>query len=111
MSKNLVRAGYDYVGKYTFYLDGVPEDLSGASLIECSLKNAAKTVELITDTAQSNGATGASWASGVVVISFLAAQTVGLSPGDGFIEVAVVNGGLRIPYDDIPVIIEAGFTL
>ncbi len=111
MIKQILRAGYDFIGQYTFYLDKAPEDLSAATLIEWSLKNATKTVELITDTTQDSGASGASWSTGVVILQFSAAQTVGLSPGDGFIEVAVVKGGLRLPYPDIPVTIEAGFTL
>ncbi len=110
MNKQIVRAGYDFIGQYTFYLDGIAEDLSSASLIECSLKNEAKTSELIADTSQNSGATGASWASGVVVIQFSAAQTVGLTAGNGYIEVAVVKGGLRLVYPDIAVVIEAGLT-
>ncbi len=110
MSSNriLLRAGYDFVGKFLCKLDGTAEDLSTASLIEASLVNEVKTTELIADTAQTN-ANGADWATGVVSVVFAAAATTGLSPGNAWIEIAVVLAGKRLAYEHIPVVIEAGW--
>lgn len=105
----LIRAGYDFGRIFTFLLDGDPEDLSGAT-IETSLKNEDKSAELITDTAQVDG-DPASWADGEVLIRFPAASTLTLQPQRAWIEVAVVQDGIRLPYEDIPVVVEAGFTL
>lgn len=109
MARILIRAGYDFARLFSFKKDGVAEDLSTAT-IEASLKNEAKTTELITDTAQTDG-NGATWSAGDVILRFAAAATTGLSPGNAWIEVAVILAGARLPYEDIPVAIEAGYTL
>ncbi len=107
VARNLIRSGYDYEREYTFRVDGEPEDLSAAT-IEASLVSEDKQSELITDTAQSNVL--GSWVDGRVVIRFPAASTTNLSPGRAWIEVAAVIGGIRLPYDSIPVIVEKGWT-
>ena len=109
MSRVLIRAGYDFARSFTFKLEGDVEDLSTAT-IEACLKNEGKTAELITDTAQANTAP-ASWATGIVVLRFPAASTTSLTPGNAWIEVAVVLSGARLAYEDIPVVIEAGYAL
>jgi hypothetical protein len=105
----LLRSGYDFARRFTLYLDGVPEDLSAAT-IEASLKNEDKSAELITDTAQSNVG-DADWANGDVVVRFAAADSAALEPQRAWIELAVVISGVRLPYEDIPVVIEKGYTL
>lgn len=110
MAKTLIRTGYDFTKKYTLKLDGTAENLSTASLIEASLVSGDKLSELIVDTAQTNTG-GADWANGVVVVNFTAAQTAAIALGDAWIELAVVLGGLRLPYDSIPVVVEKGWTL
>ncbi len=107
----LLKKGYDFAIKRTFYLDGVAENLSAAT-IKASLLNEGKTSELIADVTQTDGG-GATWSSGVVIIRFTAAQTAaGISAaGNGHIEVSVVVGGIRYAYEDIPVAIEIGYSL
>ncbi len=109
MAKILIRSGYDFARKFLAKLDGVVEDLSAAT-IEASLKNEAKTTELITDTAQAN-TSPAAWVSGQVVVRFPAASTAGLAAQNAWIEVAIVVSGERFPVDDIPCVIETGYTL
>lgn len=103
----LIRTGFDFESPpLTFYVAGEPEDLSAAT-IEAVLKSEDKSTELIADTAQVDGS-GASWADGVVVIRFPLADTTALTPGRAWIEVAVVLSGIRLPYEDLPVVIEEG---
>lgn len=109
MAKILIRSGYDFSRKFLFELDGSAENLAAAT-IKASLKNEAKTSELITDTAQTNTG-GADWSAGQVILRFPAASTTGLTPGNAWIEVSVVLSGERMAYEDIPVTVEAGYTL
>ncbi len=108
MSRILIRQGYDFDRRRTFKVDRVAQDLSGASISIC-LKNEAKTVELIADTAQTD--TGdADWQNGIVILRFASGQTTGLSTfGNAFIEISVEIGGVKQAYEDIPVVIERGF--
>ncbi len=109
MRRVILRSGYDFDRVFTFRVDGDPEDLSAAT-ISASLKNEDKSAELITDTPQTDGAP-ASWEDGEVLVRFGAGQTAALSPQRAWIEVAVVLGGVRLPYEDIPVVVEKGFVL
>jgi hypothetical protein len=108
----LIRIGYDFRRVLTLTLDGVAEDVSGATAIYASVKNISKTTELIADTSLSSVDTGAAWASGLVTVSFTAAQTAAIVQAqDGWLEIALKIGGKRLPYDDLPVIIETGYAL
>ncbi len=109
MLRPLMRAGYDFSWKFTFDVDGEPEDLSAAT-ISISLKNEAKTSELITDTSQTN--TGdADWANGIVVLRFTKTQTSGLATQNAFIEISVTKTLEKIPYRDIAIDVETGVNL
>lgn len=106
----LLRTGYDFARAIRITSNGTNENLTGAT-IKASLKNAAKTTELITDTAQSSGATGADWSTGLVVITFTAASTAALTAGTAWIEISIVLSGTRLPTNDIAVDIQTGYTL
>ncbi len=109
MARIIMRSGYDFARKFTFKLDGVAEDLSAAT-IKASVKNDTKTSEIIIDTAQTNTG-GADWANGIVVLAFTSSQTAALAAQNAYIEIAVVISGQRIPYEDVPIVIETGYTL
>lgn len=104
----IIRSGYDFAREFTVRVDGVAEVLTGAT-IEASLKNEDKSAELIADVAQSDGAP-ANWAAGKVVVRFTAVTTAGLTPQRGWIELGIVKDGLRLPVEDIAVVIEKGWT-
>jgi len=111
MAVPLIRSGYDVAVALRVRVDGANEDLSAAT-IKASLVNAAKTSELIADTAQSAAAAGAAWGSGLVVVEFSAAQTTGLSPADvAYIELAITLSGKRLPVEHVPVKVETGWTV
>lgn len=110
MPSPLIRSGYDVSILLRVRVDGANEDLSAAT-ISASLVSADKTSELIADTAQSSGATGASWADGLVAVVFPAASTTSLAIGTGNIELAIVKASVRLPCESIPVRIEKGWTL
>jgi hypothetical protein len=111
-SHMLIRTGYDFRRVLRLTLDGAAEDVSGATAIYASVKNMAKTSELIADTLLSSVDTGAAWASGLVTVSFTAAQTALISQAqEGWLEIALKTGGKRLPYEDLPVIIETGYAL
>ncbi|MBA3622957.1 MAG: hypothetical protein H0W48_00505 [Methylibium sp.] len=106
----LLRSGYDFERRFSLSLDGQPEDLSAAT-ITASLKNQAKTSELIADVSQANTGAGVSWSTGEVAVRFPAASTAALQPASAWLEIAVVLGGKRLAYEDIPVVIETGHAL
>ena len=111
MAIPLIRSGYDVKIMVRVRVDSGNEDLTGAT-IEASLVDAAKTAELIVDTAQSSGAAGASWSTGLVAVVFTAAQTAALVAADtAFIELGITLSGIRLPCDSVPVRIEKGWTL
>jgi len=110
MPPPIIRSNYDVVVQVRIRSDGANENLSAAT-IKASLVNADKSAELIADTVQSSDATGAAWASGLVVVEFSLAQTSALVPGSAFIELAITNGGKRTPTNSIPVTIEKGWTV
>lgn len=109
MANFLIRSGYDFAERVQLDFDGVPEDVSSAT-IEASLVSYDKTSELITDTAQTNSGTGVDWSLGIVGIVFPASATTSLTPQRAWIELAVVIGSSRLPYPSIPVTIEKGWT-
>lgn len=109
MAAIVLSTGKDFARKFRLKLDGAAEDVSTYT-IECSVKNAAKTSELIPDTAQTNTG-GAAWASGEVIIRFPASATTGLTPQDAWIETTVFISGEKFHVDDIPIVIETGYTL
>lgn len=109
MRRIILRSGYDFDRIFVLRLDGDPEDLSAAT-IKASLKNEDKSAELIVDTAQTDGAP-ASWEDGEVLVRFSAGQTAALQPQRAWIELAVVIAGVRLPYEDIPVVVEKGWVL
>ncbi len=109
MRRIILRSGYDFDRVFVFRIDGDPEDLSAAT-ISASLKNEDKSAELIPDTPLAN-VSPASWATGEVLIRFGAGQTATLQPQRAWIEVAVVIAGVRLPYEDIAVVVEKGWVL
>lgn len=109
-NRYLIRAGYDFERIFTFLIDGSVEDLSAAA-IKASLKNDAKTLELIVDTSQTNTGTDVDWRTGEVAIRFPASLTAALTAQNAWIEVAVVLAGIRLPYADLPAVVELGYVL
>lgn len=111
MSAPLIRSGYDVSILVRVRVNGVNEDLSTAT-IKASLVNADKSAELITDTAQSSSATGASWAAGLIAVEFTAAQTASLTAAAANLEIAITtSGGKRVPCESVPVRVEKGWTI
>ena len=111
MAIPLIRSGYDAKIMVRVRVDGTNENLTGAT-VEASLVDATKTTELIVDTAQSSGTTGADWASGLVAVVFNAAATTALVAADvAYIELGITLSGTRLPCDSVPVRIEKGWTL
>lgn len=116
-SRITLRTGYDFSHKFKARLDGVQEDLSTATAIKASIKSYDKTVEYVADVAQTNTGTAA-WATGDIVVRFAASATTAINAQiapkvavAAWIEVAVTIGGERLAYDDIPILIEYGWTV
>lgn len=113
----ILRSGYDFSRRVLVTKDGTAESLSGAT-IKASLKNANKSVELIADTAQSSSAEGADWANGIVTVIFSSSLTSALTvtnqatgQNKAWLELSIVKSGARVPCNDLPVIIEKGWTV
>lgn len=114
----LIRSGYAFANRFVVELDGAAEPLDGATVVAC-LKDQNKTTELIADVTCSPSASGADFPNGVIVVEFPAVATAPLAalipdgqPSfDAWLEIAVVFGSLRLPANDVPVVVERGFAL
>jgi hypothetical protein len=110
----LATVGDDWAHKITLYEDGVLKDVSSASDISVALQDHGGW-QVIAPTACASGATGAAWATGVVVLPFTAATTVlawrasTLSRQNEYLlELQVTLGGLRETWPLIPVLVQNG---
>lgn len=103
-----MRSGYDFSRRFQVTLDGIAENLTGATIVAV-LKNQAKSAELIADTAQSSGSTGANWPTGQVVVAFPKTATTSLTPQIAWLEIGITVGGEKLPAEDVPIVIEKGW--
>ncbi len=107
--------GLDFAAPLDIYAQGTGEleDVSSATIV-ASLLSADGATELIADTAQSSASSGATWASGRVVVQFPLASTntaaiiaaVGTTLRIG---IKITSGGLTQSLSLIPVEIVKGY--
>ncbi len=98
--------GDDWALGFTLYDGGTVKNVSSATISAALQTNAGATA--IAATALSSSATGAAWATGVVVAGFTAAQTAALSDGDYFLEIEVTLSGAKTTWPLVPVSVQAG---
>lgn len=94
-------AGDDWFYSFTLYEDGLPVNVSGATITAA--------VRTLTDqlavpvTVQSAASSGASWSTGIVIVAFPNALTVGLTAMEYFIELDVFLNARYHTWPLIPV--------
>jgi hypothetical protein len=76
---------------------GAPLNLTGAT-IKAAVVSSDHSSVWIPEVTCSSGASGASWATGVVVIEFTAAQTTPSPAGKALIEIQVTLAGKKTPF-------------
>lgn len=89
----IVTPGDDIAITRDLYEDGVLVNLTGAT-INAALQN-ARGQQYIATTLQSSSTSGASWATGRVVVAFTAAQSIALNRGDAWLEIEVIRSGKK----------------
>jgi hypothetical protein len=110
----LIKTGYDFRRVVTILEDGAPMNLTGATAGKAVLKNRVKSLELIADTVIDLNAIGTDLPNGMIVVAFSSAATAAIAAsgiGIGFIEIAIVKDGARLPIEDLEVAIEKGYAL
>lgn len=106
--KSEATIGDDWAQAFTLWDDGAAKNVSTATDISAAVVDlAGKTV--ISGTACSSGATGAAWATGVVVLPFTATQTAAIGLANQyFIEIQVTLGGAKTTWPRVPVDVQSG---
>jgi hypothetical protein len=91
--------GDTWAHKVTLWEDGAVKDVSAATDISVALQDHTGSA-VISATACSSGATGASWSTGVVVLPFTATQTAALATrSDNYrLELQVTIGGAKMTW-------------
>jgi hypothetical protein len=103
----LATVGDDWAHKVTLYEDGVLKDVSSATAISAALQDHGG-YTILASAACSSVATGAAWATGVVVLPFLAANTSAARPNEYLLEIQVTIGGLKQTWPLIPLMVQNG---
>jgi predicted RecA/RadA family phage recombinase len=99
-------AGDDWRLQVTLRDNGTAKDLSTAT-VSAALVDLGDEVA-IAETAQSSGTTGATWASGVVVVAFDDAATDSLAAGSYRLKVQAIIGGVKTTWPDIAITVQSG---
>ena len=101
--------GDDWDISVTLKTDGSATDVSGATAIKAALvsDNSNSPTTLISAVTLDSGATGASWATGVVVVEFPAAST-DITTGDHLLEIQVEEGGKKKTWPRVNIDVRKG---
>ena len=102
----LVTAGDDLAISLTLYENGVAAVFTGGTISAAIQDGRGR--QIVVSTAQSSSATGAAWATGVVVCEFARATTTGLSPIDAWLEIEVIRSGKKKTWPLFPIEVQQG---
>lgn len=101
-----ITSGDDLSITVTLYEGGVVYDASGKTVYAAFTDGRGR--QIIGQTIQSAGTTGAAWGTGVIVCVFTAQQALALDRNSYFLEIQVVAGGLKSTWPLIPLEVQVG---
>ncbi len=98
--------GDDWALGFTLWDNGAVKDVSAATIDAAILDQAGN--EIISDTALLSTATGATWASGAVIVNIPSATTLALAPGEYRLVIQTTIAGNKTTWPFIPVEVQKG---
>lgn len=78
-------------------------EISGDATVTAMLVSLDRDTQLTSGVAQSAATAGADWDNSVVAITFTSAQTSGIAPGRGWLELQVNDGGKTTWFLDVDI--------